>query len=104
MKVPYMKDLASHHGPESCLDAPQGRREALTGESVSMVLSSEIMTFGSRPRFVSGSATVRVPLTGEVRNFRRSLRPIACTEAPRAEIGRPGKLPRRRQTVRGWFQ
>ena len=32
MKESYMKGVASHHSPESCLDGPQGRGEALTGD------------------------------------------------------------------------
>ncbi len=54
MKVSHMKALARHHGPELCLDDPQGRREALTGENVGMVLSSEIIDSGSRSCFVRG--------------------------------------------------
>jgi hypothetical protein len=54
MKVSYMKALAGHHGPELCLDDPRGRREALTGENVGMVLSSEIIDSGSRSCFVKG--------------------------------------------------
>jgi hypothetical protein len=42
MKESYMKGLASHHSPESCLDEPQGSGEALTGGSTGAVLSSEI--------------------------------------------------------------
>lgn len=32
MKESYRKGQASHLGPESCLDDPRGRGEALTGE------------------------------------------------------------------------
>jgi hypothetical protein len=42
MKESYNKGIASHVGPESCLDDPRGRREALTGESAGGLLSSEI--------------------------------------------------------------
>jgi hypothetical protein len=31
MRTPYIKDLASHGAPESCVGVPQGRSEALTG-------------------------------------------------------------------------
>ena len=41
MKESYNKGLASHIGPESCLDDPRGRGEALTGESAGGPLSSE---------------------------------------------------------------
>ena len=35
------KGLANHPGPESCAVAREGRREALTGETVGWVLSCE---------------------------------------------------------------
>ena len=42
MKESYREDDAHHSGPESCLDDPRGRGEALTGESTGGLLSSEI--------------------------------------------------------------
>lgn len=33
MEESYMKGVASHHGPESCLDRQQCDGEALTGEN-----------------------------------------------------------------------
>ncbi len=34
MKESYQKGVANHLSPESCLDEPRGRGEALTGESL----------------------------------------------------------------------
>ena len=45
MKESYDEGVASHVGPESCLDDPRGRGEALTGESAGGLLSSEITYF-----------------------------------------------------------
>ena len=45
MKESYNKGLASHIGPESCVDLPRGDSEALTGESIGGLLSSENTTF-----------------------------------------------------------
>jgi len=45
MKEPYNEGVASHIGPESCLDDPRGRGEALTGESTGGLLSSENTRF-----------------------------------------------------------
>ncbi len=47
MKESYNEGVASHIGPESCLDDPRGRGEALTGESTGGLLSSEITEFRS---------------------------------------------------------
>lgn len=45
MKESYKKGIASHLGPESCLDDPRGRGEALTRESAGGLLSSVITLF-----------------------------------------------------------
>jgi hypothetical protein len=41
MKEPYVEGLATHSGPESCVAAREGRREALTGVRAGQVLSRE---------------------------------------------------------------
>ncbi|MCP5005605.1 MAG: hypothetical protein GY941_16970 [Planctomycetes bacterium] len=48
MKESYIEGIASHIGPESCLDDPRGRGEALTGGSTGGLLSPE-NTFFRRP-------------------------------------------------------
>ena len=45
MKESYGKGVASHTGPESCVDLPRGDSEALTGESTGGLLSSENTKF-----------------------------------------------------------
>jgi RNA-directed DNA polymerase len=45
MKESYNEGVASHIGPESCLDDPRGSGEALTGESTGGLLSSESTVF-----------------------------------------------------------
>jgi len=42
MQVSHVEDLASHNGPESCANAGNRGREALTGGSAGEVLSREI--------------------------------------------------------------
>ena len=42
MKESYVKGLANHNGPESCVAWSNPRGEALTGESAGWVLSREI--------------------------------------------------------------
>ena len=41
MKEPYGEGVATHTGPESCVAAREGRREALTGERAGRVFSRE---------------------------------------------------------------
>jgi len=43
MQESYQKGVANHLSPESCLDGPRGRGEALTGGSTGGLLSSDRM-------------------------------------------------------------
>ena len=38
MKESYIEILARYDGPESCVDDPRGRGEALTGESIGRII------------------------------------------------------------------
>ena len=38
MKESYSEVLAKHAGPESCVDAPRGHGEALTGENIGRII------------------------------------------------------------------
>ena len=46
MRETYVKGVATHHGPESWVGTGNGACQALTGESVGQVLSSEITQSG----------------------------------------------------------
>ena len=61
MEVSYMKGLASHHGPESCLDRQQWDGEALTGESTGALTSSENTSNRRRPYTTEGKAISSIP-------------------------------------------
>src|SRR6056297_665346 len=54
MKESYHESLASCMSPESCLDGPRGRGEALTEGSAGVVLSSE-NTASRRPSWWTGA-------------------------------------------------
>ena len=104
MQVSYMKGIAIHHSPESCLDTQQWYGEALTGESAGVVLSSEITLI--RRQTLSEEVECKINHTIKARNgwLRRNQRPTACVEALYTGIGRPGKLPHQRQLERGRCQ
>jgi hypothetical protein len=57
MKESYQKGIANHLSPESCLDDPRGRGEALTGESTGGLLSSEITSYRRPSQWVGAKAT-----------------------------------------------
>ena len=58
MKESYREDDAHHSGPESCLDDPRGRGEALTGESTGGLLSSEITSSRMPTRCSAGEGNI----------------------------------------------
>ena len=58
MKESYKEDDAHHFGPESCLDDPRGRGEALTGESTGGLLSSEITSSRMPTRWSAGEGNI----------------------------------------------
>jgi hypothetical protein len=47
VKVHCGKGVATHTGPESCVDDPRGRREALTGDRTGQPLSHESLFRGA---------------------------------------------------------
>ncbi len=57
MEEPYGEGVASHTGPESCACGRKGMGEALTGEHVGWVWSSEITRSACRPCPDKGKAT-----------------------------------------------
>ena len=99
-----MKGLATHHGPESCLDNLQRHGEALTGESTGAVLSSEITTIRRQTLLNEGECDINHTVMARYGWLRRNQRPAACVEALYAGIGRPGRLPRQRQKAAGRYQ
>jgi hypothetical protein len=90
MKESYVKGLAGHIGPESCLDDPRGRGEALTGESTGGLLSSEI-TLSRSPSQWFGVKATWVTAVCEWSSAPAESENLACVDTFCAEIGRPRK-------------
>src|SRR5882672_12579166 len=82
MRELYIEGLASHGGPESCVDVPRGRGEALTGVRAGRAIeprnhrvrgADAVQTGGRQHRWrryaraVGGPCAVREP--GHVRNL-----------------------------------
>ncbi len=59
MQESYKEDDAHHFGPESCLDDPRGRGEALTGESTGQPSSSEITSSRMLTRLAAGEGNIK---------------------------------------------
>ena len=58
MEVSYKKGIASHHGPESCLDRQQCDGEALTGENTGVLKSSENTQNCRQTLYNEGESTI----------------------------------------------
>jgi hypothetical protein len=102
MKVPYVEDVANHSSPESCGGYGNVPPEALTGESVGGLMSSEITfivvltpcTEGEGQ--ASGSENIcELPAT------RRSPRNLACVETSHTKIRRSVRNPTQKSWNRG---
>jgi hypothetical protein len=90
MKESYDKGLAGHIGPESCLDVPRGRGEALTGESAGVVLSSEI-TSSRRPSRWAGAKAIQARTVCKTVSAPAESETNAWVDMYRTGIGRPRK-------------
>src|SRR5215472_3642964 len=103
MEELYAEGLATHGGPESCVDDPRGRGEALAGARAGRAMEprnqqSGVPTLFKRwkatslaalPRAVSGPRAVREP--GHVRNLHaREPGEPAPARRPDQLAGRPG--------------
>ena len=88
MKESYGEGVASHTGPESCGGGSNVAAEALTGEHVGGLLSSEIKNFRVPTLWSEGegntgcSVIASCSLTGGV------VGTLACVKAPCAGTGR----------------
>jgi hypothetical protein len=104
MKESYVKGLAAHSGPESCVVAREGRGEALTGERAGRVLSRERNSLrgadavevrgrphsGRRYREMPGNPA-RSQTPSMHGNTSRENREIPCPPAADGVAGRVGK-------------
>ena len=96
MKVQYMKGVATHHGPESCVPVREDRQleqyelggEALTGEHAGQVLSPDIRITGLPTPCAYAEGNIGGRVIASVIRSPRGLRPCACVEASCARTGR----------------
>ena len=86
MQESYMKGIANHHDPESCLDLQQWGGEALTGEHTGRPLSSEITSIRRLTLFNEGESDIGRTDQGEVRTARRSQRTQACVRSVLGDV------------------
>jgi hypothetical protein len=90
MKESYYENLANYISPESCLDGPRGRGEALTGESAGVVSSSENTSFQRPSQWAGAKAKPTISLCERWTALAES-KTNACVDVFHTGIGRPRK-------------
>jgi hypothetical protein len=92
VQVHYSEGVANHTGPESCVEVPRGRGEALTGESTGQPSSRESkIPEADVVGCTEGNIGGRAIASGT--RFRRGRQTLACVDASGAGIGRSRHRP-----------
>ena len=96
MKEPHIEGVATHDGPESCVDVRKGVGEALTGVRVGEVLSREIIPSGCRrgsgPGRQHDQARYRESLVGPARSEALCMHDNLHAREPGDPSNRPRQL------------
>jgi len=93
MKVPHVEVLAKRSGPESCGGYGNIAAEALTGENVGGLLSSEITAFRVPTLWPEGEGNICHSVIASCGRTRAESKNLACVEASCTRIGRPVSPP-----------
>ena len=88
MRESYGEGVASHTGPESCGNGSNVMAEALTGEHVGGLLSSEIKSFQVLTLWSDGEGNMSCSATASCSSTGGVVGTQACVEAPCAGTGR----------------
>ncbi len=96
MKEPYIKGVATHGDPESCVVRRKAYREALTGARAGTVLSREISQFRAPTLLADAEGHMGEVAIARSSPALRGRRPVARTEPFCARTGRslarPGSM------------
>ncbi|MCK5472998.1 MAG: hypothetical protein KAI59_03125, partial [Planctomycetes bacterium] len=98
MKVPYVEELANHSSPESCGGYGNVSAEALTGESVGRLSSSEITFFRVPTPCTEGEGHTSSSVNCKLLNDPAESKNPACVDALHTEIRRSERNP----TLKSW--
>ena len=88
MEELYVEGVATHGGPESCVDGPRGRGEALTGVRVGRVIEPRKYRSGVPTLSQKVEGNTAVGVSASRRWALRGQRAMACAEPPCARTGR----------------
>jgi hypothetical protein len=93
VQVHRSEGVASHTGPDACVDDPRGRGEALTGERIGQPLSRESEFIPEADAVPCAEGNIGGSVNASVPWFRRGRLTLACAEASRTGIGRTRDRP-----------
>src|ERR1035438_7765533 len=88
MEELYVEGLATHGDPESCVDDPRGRGEALTGARAGRAIEPRNQASGVPTRFTTWKAALLAALCASRWRTPRGRRTRACADPPCARTGR----------------
>ena len=91
----YVEGLATHDDPESCVDDPRGRGEALTGARAGRAMEPRNHTIRGADVVVNTEGTIAGGVIASHRGTPRGRRTRACTEPPCTRTGRSHRSPTR---------
>ena len=104
MREPYVEELASHGGPESCVGDPRGRSEALTGVHAGRLLSLENSIVQGADAVVGAEGNTAGGVIASRWRALRGRRTVHVCELFMPRTGRSRACPRLVMMPRpGWF-
>jgi hypothetical protein len=103
MREPYVEDLASHGGPESCVGDPRGRSEALTGVHAGRPLSLENSFVQGADAVVGAEGNIAGGVIGSRQRALRGRRTRARVRFPHAENREISRLPALGDDAPSWM-
>ena len=103
MREPYVEDLASHGGPESCVGDPRGRSEALTGVHAGRLLSLENSIVQGADAVVGAEGNIAGGVIASRQRALRGRRTRARVRSPHAENREISRLPAPGDDASSWM-
>ena len=89
----YVEGPATHDGPESCVDDPRGRGEALTGVRVGRAMEPRNHLVRGADVVAKTEGTIAGGVIASRQGTPRGRRTRACTEPPGTRTGRSHRSP-----------
>src|SRR5664280_1373329 len=93
LRVLYVEGLATHDDPESCVDVPRGRGEALAGARVGRAIEPRNHLVRGADVVETAEGTIAGGAIASRQGTPRGRRTRACTEPPCTRTGRSHRSP-----------